>query len=71
MGKISKNNLHPKIPKIENNNITLWNVKIPYLPPQVEKIVSKLNYVVKSNFVDIGLNVIYTKKHFSQYSNHY
>ena len=60
--KISNNELHPKTPKIDNNNITLWNLKIPYLSPQIEKIIAKLNYVIRTNFTDIRINIIYTSK---------
>ena len=61
-GKINNNEQHPKTPKIDNNNITLWNLKILYLFPQIEKIIAKLNYVIRTNFTDIRINIMYISK---------
>ena len=58
----SREDLHPKIPKIQNENIIVWNIKIPYTSHRINKIMNKLKFEIKKSFVDIQLNIIYTSK---------
>lgn len=62
-----KNQLHPKFPKnIESQEVTVWNLKIPYISPRIEKVINKLKYVIRSN----SLNIIYTSRKLFSAFNH-